>query len=234
MSLDWGSAKPFSVGWWCVASEDTVVKNNPHLDATERNPERAIFIPSGAVIRYDEWYGCADNQPDTGLYLDSTEVARGILEREAKRKDAPNYRVCDTAIFNRVDGPSIAERMEGASRGKITFRHVKKGRQNGYNEWLSRLAGNPYLMSNGKTEKHPMIFISTACAHTWRTLPALIVDPIKPDDGPQDLQEDHAYDEGMYALMSRPFSQTKIEYLESIETYTQVVKGAGRDPYAVR
>ena len=235
MTLDWGTAKPFAIIWCCVASEDTVVKNNSHLDATERNPDRAIFIPSGAVICYDEWYGCADNQPDTGLYLDSTEVGRGVVQREAGRTDdrSPDYRVCDSAIFNRVDGPSVAERMEGASKGKIVFNHIKKGREMGYNEWLSRLAGNPFLMTSGKVEKHPMLFISTACIHAWRTLPALMVDPLRPESGPMDRQEDHWYDAGMYGLMSRPYSQTKREYDESIETYTELVKG-GADPYAVR
>ncbi len=233
MSLDWGTAKPFSVGWFCVASEDTIVKNNPHLTATEANPDRAVYVSAGAVIAYDEWYGCAENQPDVGLYLDSTEVGRGIVKREEDRGDrAPDYRVCDTAIFNRVDGPSIAERMEGASRGKIIFAKVTKNNELKYNEFLSRLAGNPYLMANGRVEKHPTFFIASSCVHGWRTLPALMVDPLRPDMGPGDRQEDHWYDMAGYALMSRPYSQSKRDYQESIETWTEQVGAA--DPYAVR
>lgn len=236
MSLDWGTAKPFSVGWYAVAGEDTIVRNNPHLSPTEDNPSRAVFIPAGAVIRYDEWYGCAENQPDVGLYMDSTECARGIVQREEERKKmgdrAPDYRVCDTAIYNRVDGPSVAERMEGASRGKITFGRVQKDNEVKYHEWIARLAGNPYLMSNGKVEKHPSVFVSTNCVSAWRTLPTLVADPLKPDAGPGDRQEDHVYDEMGYALMSRPYSQTKRDYQQEIETWTERVGIS--DPYAVR
>lgn len=236
MSLDWGSAKPFSVAWYCVAGEDTIVRGNSHMSVTDSNPDRAIFVPSGSVIRYDEWYGCAEKQPDVGIYLDSTEVGREIVKREEERiknKDrAPDYRVCDTAIFARIDGPSVAERMEGASRGKITFGRIVKNNDVKYHEWIARLAGNPYLMSNGRVEKHPSVFISTSCIHAWRTLPTLISDPLKPDQGPADRQEDHVYDEMGYALMSRPYAQTKREYQYEIETWTETVKGA--DPYAVR
>lgn len=232
MSLDWGTARPFSVGWYAVAGEDTVVRNNPHLTATAANPDRAIFVPKGAVVRYDEWYGCDERQPDTGLYLDSTEVARGILRREAERGDRPcDYRVCDTAIFNRVDGPSVAERMEEASRGRIVFQRVSKNRELQYNEFLSRLAGNPYLMANGRTEKHPGFFISTGCVHAWRTLPGLMVDPLRPERGP-DRGEDHIYDEIAYAFLSRPYAQTRADYTASRETYTSRVKKG--DPYAMR
>lgn len=233
MSLDWGTAKPFSVGWYAVASEDTIVKNNAHLTQTEANPDRAVYVPKGSVVYYGAWYGCAENQPDMGLYLDSTEVARGIVKREEDRGDrAPDYRVCDTAIFNRVDGPSIAERMEGASRGKIIFGKVTKNNEHKYNEFLSRLAGNPYLMSNGRVEKHPTLFICSNCTDAWRTLPALMVDPLRPDFGPSDRQEDHEYDQIGYALMSRPYSQSKREYEDSIETLTEQTGTA--DPYAVR
>ena len=233
MSLDWGTAKPYSVAWYCVAGEDTVVRNNAHLSPTDTNPDRAVFVPAGAVIRYDEMYGCAENQPDVGVYADSTEVARDIVQRETERKDrAPDYRVCDTAIFSRVDGPSVAERMEGASRGKIMFGRVVKSNAVKYHEWIARLAGNPYLMSNGRVEKHPTLFISTSCVHAWRTLPTLIADPLKPDAGPGDRQEDHIYDECGYALMSRPYAQTKREFHQETETWTETV--GIRDPYAVR
>lgn len=236
MSLDWGTAKPFSVGWYAVAGEDTVVKNNPHLTPSEANPDRAVFVPKDAVIRYDEWYGCAEAQPDTGIYLDSTEVGRGIVKREDERKKrgdrAPDYRVCDTAIFARVDGPSVAERMEEATRGKIVYSRIVKDNEVKYHEWISRLAGNPYLMKNGRMEKHPMLFLATNCVHAWRTLPTLVCDPLKPDEGPADRQEDHIYDECGYGLMSRPYSQTKRDYQEEIETLREVLKRG--DPYSIR
>ncbi len=43
-SGDWGSAKPFSIGWWAVASDEFRTANS--------------IIPRGALVRYREWYGC--------------------------------------------------------------------------------------------------------------------------------------------------------------------------------
>jgi hypothetical protein len=64
-SVDWGSAKPFSVGWWVIAEPGEFVKFS---DGKER------MFPAGALIRYREWYGCekdADgrSKPDKGLRL---------------------------------------------------------------------------------------------------------------------------------------------------------------------
>ena len=50
MVMDWGTAHPFSIGWYCVCDDNLV------LTAKEDWPER--FIPKGALIRYREWYGC--------------------------------------------------------------------------------------------------------------------------------------------------------------------------------
>jgi hypothetical protein len=47
-SHDWGSARPFSSGWWAIAQEDIKV------EGTIGNP---ITIPRGSLVRYREWYG---------------------------------------------------------------------------------------------------------------------------------------------------------------------------------
>lgn len=231
MSLDWGTAKPFSIGWFAVVGEDTVVKYNPHLLPTERNPNRSIFLPAGALVRYAEWYGCDPNRDDTGLYLDSKAVARGIIEREERWSIRCDYRVCDSAIFARLDGPSIAENMTTASEGKIQWRHVRKDRTLLYNEFLSRLAGNPYLLTDGREEQHPHFFVTTGCLAAWRTLPSLVIDPMDPDKGPKDGTENHAYDEICYAFSSRPFTRTKSEWLDEQATLR---KGRAVDPYSTR
>lgn len=73
-SMDWGSAHPFSVGWWCVA-EDEWVKLS---DGSERK------FPAGALIRYREWYGVERDQagnpnPNVGLRMDVELIAKGIM-----------------------------------------------------------------------------------------------------------------------------------------------------------
>lgn len=87
-SFDWGSAKPFSVGWYALS------------DGT-------WGLPKGALVKYREWYGAAG--PNIGLKLDAELVAEGILNRE--KGEIVKYGVADPSIFQRDGGPSIAERM---------------------------------------------------------------------------------------------------------------------------
>lgn len=87
-AFDWGSARPFSVGWYAFS------------DGT-------WGLPKGAIVKYHEWYG--SKGPNVGLKMDATLVAAGILERE--KGERIRYGVADPAIFIRNGGPSIAEHM---------------------------------------------------------------------------------------------------------------------------
>jgi hypothetical protein len=69
-SMDWGSARPFSVGWWAVVG-----------DAYKAD---GLTIPRGAIIRYREWYG-STGKPNEGLKLTAEEVAAGIKTQRAGR-----------------------------------------------------------------------------------------------------------------------------------------------------
>jgi len=118
MSMDWGSSKPFSIGWWAVS------------DGTDPR------FPRGALIRYREWYGWT-GEVDTGCRMESWEVAAGILEREGK-KERVRYRVADPSIFSRTDGLSIAEKMAGKG---VIFRKADNERHQGYLELRERIKG---------------------------------------------------------------------------------------------
>lgn len=87
-AFDWGSAKPFSVGWYAVA------------DGTWE-------LPAGAIFKYREWYGSCG--PNKGLKMTADMVAQGILERE--KGERIRYGSADPSIFIRDGGPSIAESM---------------------------------------------------------------------------------------------------------------------------
>jgi hypothetical protein len=87
-AMDWGSAKPFSVGWYIVS------------DGT-------WGLPKNALVKYREWYGASG--PNKGLKMTADLVAKGILERE--KGERINYGVADPAIFIRDGGPSIGETM---------------------------------------------------------------------------------------------------------------------------
>lgn len=158
-SFDWGSARPFSVGWWAVASED--------FDAG------ATVVPRGSLIRSREWYGA--KSANVGLKLTVEEVAEGILKREGGQ--APEYRVADPAIYISDGGPSMAERFAKAG---VAFRRGDNKRVPGWDQVRRRLVGE-----NGK----PLMYIFSTCADTIRTLPALQHDTNKPEDVDTDNED---------------------------------------------
>lgn len=188
-SGDWGSARPFSIGWWAVASDDT------------RHPVTGALIPRGALIRYREWYGCEPRSPNTGLKLDAGEVAAGIVEREAVERGEHipiAYGVLDPAAFASDGGPSIAERL---FNGGVTFRRAdnarvsQRGAMGGWDMMRQRLRGE---------DGRPMIYAFATCTDSIRTIPALQHDEDRPEDLDTEM-EDHAADEWRYACMSRPW-----------------------------
>lgn len=183
-SVDWGSAKPFSVGWWAVAGDD--------CSLGERS------IPRGALVRYREWYGCVQGQPNTGLKLTAEEVAQGILAKTSPEENIA-YTVADPSMFATDGGPSHAERMAKAGlrgmRPADNKRISQKGALGGWDAMRQRLKGDG---------ERPMMFTFHTCVDSIRTIPALQHDPDKPEDVDTD-GEDHAADEWRYACMSRPW-----------------------------
>lgn len=194
-SMDWGSAAPFSVGWWAVASEPLPIGRG-----AERNRAGAE-VPRGALVRYREWYGQGDK-------LTAEEVARGIVERETYRdeqgrpqREAISYGVLDPSAFAEDGGPSIAERMAraGAMFRKADNRRVPHaGAMGGWDQMRSRLKGD--------ADGNPMLVVFDTCRDFIRTVPVLQHDPDRPEDLDTDA-EDHAADDGRYACMSRPWAR---------------------------
>lgn len=232
MSLDWGSAKPFSVGWYCVSE-------GAWLEAKDGYPRR--WLPEGAVIRYAEWYGW-NGRANQGIRLDSPAVARQILQMEQERGDVIDYRVADSEIWSKSDGPSTAERMMAAGADddpdatrstRFALRPAKKDRKHNYSEVLARLAGNPNFRDDGQMAEDPMFFVTANCRHFWRTVPTLSLDETDPEKGPDTDLEDHVYDEVAYALRSRPYVTTEQDRKDQAEAeYIRHMRNA--DPYAVR
>lgn len=221
MVIDWGTAKPFSVGWYAVS--DGAV-----LAAKDGWPER--WIPSGALVRYREYYGW-DGKPDRGCRHDSQRVARKILELEDG--EVIDYRIGDSGMWAQHDGPSVQENMFLATDGRIALRKSQKDRKQNYAEIIARLAGNPRFMENGDVEDDPMLFVTANCVHFWRTVPTLILDSTDPEKGPDTSQEDHVYDDVSYACRSRPFVTTEDDrFMELHGEEMEQARGKGADPYA--
>lgn len=194
-SGDWGSAKPFSFGWWAVASDPVRLPNGQTL-------------PRGGMVRYREWYGVAFDEggaprPDMGLKLPAEAVGAGIVQRE-QPGERIDYGVLDPAAFASDGGPSIAERILNGSGGKVLFRPADnarvtaRGAMGGWDQMRSRL--------DGDRDGNPMIVTFSTCLNSIRTIPVLQHDKDKPEDL-DTAMEDHAADEWRYACMSRPWSR---------------------------
>lgn len=191
-SMDWGSARPFSVGWWAIASD------------WFQTPD-GIWIPRGALVRYREWYGCEENKPNVGLKLTAEEVGKGIAERE-QGDPIISTSVLDPSAFSEDGGPSIAERIYKGSGKQVKFRRAdnrrvsKMGAMGGWDQMRSRLNledfGEPY-------GECPTVFYFSTCKDSIRTIPILQHDADNPEDLDTDA-EDHAADDSRYACMSRP------------------------------
>jgi hypothetical protein len=178
-AMDWGSAKPFSVGWYAVS------------DGEMRQ------FPRGAIIKYREWYGMKDGAPNVGLKLTAEEVGAGIREREKEEKVLTG--VLDPSAFAEDGGPSIASRLGVAFRRADNKRVAQAGAMGGWDMLRARLKGE---------EGRPMIYFFATCRDTIRTLPALQHDSSRAEDVDSE-SEDHAPDETRYACMSRPWMPAK-------------------------
>jgi len=193
-SGDWGSAKPFSFGWWAVVSDDYQISPS-------------LTLPRGCLVRYREWYGCKDGQANTGLKLHAEAVGAGLADME---REELSYGVMDPAAFTEDGGPSICERIANGSKNKIYFRKAdnkrvsKRGALGGWDQLRARLVG--------ESKDRPMLVVFKTCTDTIRTLPIMQHDKSNPEDIDTNL-EDHAPDEIRYACMSRPWAGVK-EYVQ--------------------
>src|SRR5438874_55701 len=68
-SMDWGSAVPFSVGWWAVVQDDFETDGR--------------VLPRGCLVRYREWYGMTPGQI-TRRYV--VEVPAQLSDEEWEKK----------------------------------------------------------------------------------------------------------------------------------------------------
>jgi hypothetical protein len=213
-SFDWGSASPFSVGWWAIAGDDHELapsslrqagRVGEPSDANGRDQPRSsiVVVPRGAIVRYREWYGAilTASGKRIGLKLPAEAIASGIIAKSGDEKFI--YSVLDTSTFSEDGGPSHAERM--MRTGLTGLRRADKkrvgtlGAIGGWDQVRARLVGN----SDGQ----PMMFFFDTCVDSIRTLPALQHDIDNPEDIAPEC-EDHAPDEIRYACMSRPYVPT--------------------------
>lgn len=198
-TLDWGSAKPFSVGWWAQC-DGTRVEVAPGVFRT---------FPRGSVIRIAEWYGW-NGMPDTGLRMASSAVAKEIKAREATMRvrngsgalvpmrvhpgpaDSSIYDVDDT------ESQSIGRTMEAHGVYWLSADKSPGSRKNGWEQLRELLteAAKP-------APESPGLWVFNTCVQFIRTVPVLPRDERKPDDI-DTKAEDHIGDESRYRVLALP------------------------------
>jgi len=196
-AFDWGSSKPFSVGWWAESDGSDVMLRNGKWRSTIK----------GDFYRIQEWYGWS-GEPNEGLRMLNKDISHGIIERElrwglyGKVKAGP----ADGAIFTITNGTSVAMEMEATVRinGKnyrgATFIAADKrpgSRVIGWDVCRQRLKNAK--LEEGKPREHPGLFIFNTCPQFLRTFPVLPRDDKNLDDVDTNA-EDHIGDEARYQV----------------------------------
>lgn len=186
-AFDWGSSKPFSVGFW-AESDGT--------EATLADGTRKAW-PRGTLFRIGEIYGW-NGRPNEGSRKLAVEVAREIL---AYQKDLPwGSRVrpgpADNSIFDAENGVCIADDM-----AKLGVRWERSDKSPG-----SRKTGWEALRRMLKAclatpMEEPGLFVFKGCRQFIRTIPTLPRDEKKQDDVDTDA-EDHIADEVRYRVLA--------------------------------
>lgn len=200
---DWGSARPFSIGWYAIASDDTPLPNG-------------MTLPRGGMVRYREFYGCIPGKLNEGLKLTAEQVAQGITERQLPDEKFV-YSVMDPAAFAQDGGPSIVERMMKAGSGPWRpADNTRVGR-------LGHIVGWDLVRHrlDGEAPERPMLVVFDTCSAFIRTVPLLQHDEAKPEDVDTD-SEDHVGDEARYACASRPWIKPTPQVDKPITTIRDV------------
>jgi len=187
-AFDWGSTKPFSVGWWAESD------GSPAPDGRQ--------FKKGTLFRIAEWYGWNGKKPNEGTRQLAVDVARGIREREK----AMGFKVlngpADPSIFGTENGNNIAADMALPSAhhpGVVWERGEAKpgSRKTGWEKIRKMLQA-----SLTTPMEDPGLFVFDNCRQFIRTVPTLPRDAKDPDDVDSDA-EDHIGDETRYRVMHR-------------------------------
>jgi hypothetical protein len=203
-AFDWGSSKPFSVGWYAVSDGSDLKLRDGRMVATVR----------GDLFRVREWYGWT-GRPNEGLRILAIDVAKGIVEREIAwgwrtgRRTRVQAGPADSSIFTVENGVSIAMdmdlpiRLDGGIVPGIMWIPADKragSRKRGWEMMRKMIAAvNP---EPGLPREKPGLFIIGAqCPQFLRTVLALPRDEKDLDDVDTDA-EDHVGDEVRYRVLA--------------------------------
>ena len=180
-ALDWGSTKPFSVGWWAKSNGDLIKLK----DGTIKK------FPAGTLFRILEWYGW-NGKPNEGLKMVDRDIAKEIRRIETANRWDVLPGPADWNIYEESQGKCLADDYEAE---KIYFEPADKGKR--VSGWQKM---REVLMNSKKSPMElPGLFVFDICRHFIRTVPVLSRSSKIPDDVDTD-SEDHVADETRYMI----------------------------------
>jgi len=182
-SFDWGSSRPYSVGWWAESDGSDV-----ELPGGRTMPTRP-----GDLFRIAELYGWT-GKPNQGTRELAVEVARKIQAIEMHLELAVNPGPADASIYTEQDGECIATNMERVGVGWVHRSFGSKSRENGWEIMRT-------MLKNARGTEGPRLFVFETCRQFIRTVPVLPRDEVKMDDV-DTTAEDHIADEARYRILS--------------------------------
>ncbi|OQY25972.1 MAG: hypothetical protein B6244_14540, partial [Candidatus Cloacimonetes bacterium 4572_55] len=172
-SFDWGSAKPFSVGWWAESDGSDITL----ADGTMRS------FPRGTLIRINEYYGWSgvDNEGCRKTAAEIAQDIKGVENSASFRNLIGNNEIhkgpADSSIYTEENNMCIAADMR---REGIDWTKANKAPG-------SRMQGlekvRRYLKNATATPmEKPGLIIFNTCRHFLRTVPTLPRDKRKLED----------------------------------------------------
>ena len=187
-TFDWGSSRPFSVGWWAESDGTTAPNGRTY--------------PRGTLFRIAEWYGW-NGHANQGLKMLAIDIAKRIVSIEQLMRERGFIQnpvrpgAADSSIYDVENGMCIAKDM--ALHG-VTWTRADKSpgsRRTGAEKLRTRLtASRTFPMED------PGIFIFESCRNWIRTVPVLPRDLKDPDDVDSNA-EDHCYDDTRYRISAK-------------------------------
>lgn len=205
-SFDWGSSKPFSVGWWAISDGSDVVREDGTTFSTVR----------GDLFRINEWYG-TNGKTNEGLHLLDSEIASGILERELAWgiHDRVVPGPADNSIWDLENNNSTAAtmakkiRLNGKLYDGIHWKRSDKSagsRKRGWQKMREFLKAALREDANGKAlpgpRENPAMYIFDNCNYFFELVPSLPRDEVDQDDVDTEC-EDHMGDEVRYMVLDQ-------------------------------
>lgn len=199
-ALDWGSAKPFAVGWFAECNGEEAIL-----------PDGTVFCPPrGTLIQIGEIYGAKKVGTNEGIKWTSTKVAEAIIEWEVEAMQAgwittqPLRGPADNGISQVTDEATETVEKKMAAKG-VRWDKSDKGQG-------SRKIGLELMrdrLEAALTGEGPALYFMDNCRASIATIPVLPRSEKDPEDIDSDA-EDHAYDMVRYRCLKSSNRAAKV------------------------